>query len=228
MLRMKTLARKSFIGLIELQAAMILLLFVPAGSLRFWEGWIYWILFSLGVIAITLYFLKHDPQLIEGRLRAGPRAEQETIQKIIQAIAAVLFFAVLIVPALDYRFHWSRLPTAIVVIGDFLLVLSFAMIFFVFRENSYAAATIKVEAEQRVISTGPYRLVRHPMYSAALILFLATPLALASAWGLIVVIPLAATLIARLMDEERYLSAHLPRYDRYRQRVNYGLIPLVW
>jgi protein-S-isoprenylcysteine O-methyltransferase Ste14 len=140
-------------------------------------GWVYWILFSFGVIAITLYFLKHDPQLIEGRLRAGPRAEQETSQKIIQAIAAVLFFAVLIVPALDYRFHWSRVPTAIVVIGDFLLVLSFAMIFFVFRENSYAAATIKVEADQRVISTGPYRLIRHPMYSAALILFLATPLA---------------------------------------------------
>jgi protein-S-isoprenylcysteine O-methyltransferase Ste14 len=227
-LGMKSLARKSFIGLIELQVAMILLLFVPAGSLRFWEGWVYWILFSLAVIAITLYFLKHDPRLIEGRLTAGPRAEQETSQKIIQAIAAMLFFAVLIVPALDYRFHWSRVPTAIVVIGDFLLMLSFAMIFFVFRENSYAAATIKVEAEQRVISTGPYRLVRHPMYSAALILFLATPLALASAWGLIVVIPLAATLVARLMDEERYLSAHLPGYDRYRQRVNYRLIPLVW
>src|SRR5207237_7165362 len=113
-------------------------------------------------------------------------------------------------------------------LGDFLLVLSLAMIFFVFRENSYAASTIKVEAKQRVISTGPYRLVRHPMYSAALVMFLATSLALASAWGLILVVPLAGVLVARLMDEERYLSAHLPGYDAYRQRGQYRLVPLVW
>jgi protein-S-isoprenylcysteine O-methyltransferase Ste14 len=180
------------------------------------------------VIAITLYFLEHDPHLIEGRLAAGPRAEQETTQKIIQAIAAVLFSAVLIVPGLDYRFHWSQVPAALVVVGDFLLVLSLAMIFFVFRENSYAAGTIKVEAEQRVISTGPYRLVRHPMYSAALVLFLATPLALGSVWGLIMTIPLVAALIARLMDEEHYLVAHLPGYNAYRRQVRYRLVPLVW
>jgi protein-S-isoprenylcysteine O-methyltransferase Ste14 len=138
----------------------------------------------------------------------------------------VLFFAILIVPGLDYRFHWSQLPAAIVVLGDMLLVLSFAMIFFVFRENSYAASTIKVEAAQRVISTGPYRLVRHPMYSAALILFLATPLALGSAWGLSVAIPLVAVLIAHLTGEERYLSAHLPGYDAYRQQVSYRLVAI--
>ncbi|MBV8361177.1 MAG: isoprenylcysteine carboxylmethyltransferase family protein [Deltaproteobacteria bacterium] len=225
---MDNLTRKSLIGLIQLQVAMALLLFLPAGSLSFWRGWVYWIIFSLSVIAITLYFLKYDPHLIEGRLAAGPRAEQETSQKIIQAIAAVLFFAVLIVPGLDYRFHWSQMPAAIVVLGDILVVVSLAMIFFVFRENSYAAATIKIETEQRVISTGPYRLVRHPMYSAALILFFATPLALGSAWGLIVSIPLVAALIARLTDEERYLAGHLPGYDTYRQQVRYRLVPLVW
>ena len=225
---MDNLTRESFIGLIQLQIVTALLLFLPAGSLSFWRGWIYWIIFSLCVIAITLYFLKYDPHLIEGRLAAGPRAEQETSQKIIQAIAAVLFFAVLIVPGLDYRFHWSQMPAAIVVLGDILVVVSLAMIFFVFRENSYAAATIKVETEQRVISTGPYRLVRHPMYSAALILFFATPLALGSAWGLIVSIPLVAALIARLTDEERYLAGHLPGYDTYRQQVRYRLVPLVW
>jgi protein-S-isoprenylcysteine O-methyltransferase Ste14 len=225
---MNSLTRKSLIGLIQLQVAMALFLFLPAGSLSFWRGWVYWFLLSICVIAITLYFLKYDPHLIEGRLAAGPWAEQETSQKIIQAIAAVLFVAILIVPGLDYRFHWSQVPAAIVVLGDMLLVLSFAMIFFVFRENSYAASTIKVEAEQRAISTGPYRLVRHPMYSAALILFSATPLALGSAWGLIVAIPLVAVLIARLTGEERYLSAHLPGYDAYRQQVSYRLVPLVW
>ena len=225
---MSSLTRKSWIGLIQLQAAMVLLLFVPAGSLTFWQGWVYWILFSICVIAITLYFLKYDPHLIEARLSAGPRAEQDPTQKIIQAVAAALFFAVLIVPGLDYRFHWSTLPPPVVAVGDMLLILSLGMIFFVFRENSYAAGTIKVEAEQPVITTGPYRLVRHPMYSAALILFVATPLALGSACGLIVVIPLVATLVARLIHEERYLAAHLPGYEAYRQQVTYRLVPMVW
>jgi protein-S-isoprenylcysteine O-methyltransferase Ste14 len=225
---MNSLTRRSLIGLIQLQVIMAVVLFVSAGSFRFWQGWIYWILFSLCVSAITLYFLKYDPHLIEGRLAAGPRAEQETSQKVIQAIAALLFLAVLIVPGLDHRLHWSPVPTATVVVGDVLLVLSLTMVFFVFRENSYAASTIKVEAGQHVISTGPYRLVRHPMYSAALLLFLATPLALGSGWGLIVAIPLIGILIARLIDEERYLSTHLPGYDAYRQQVCHRLLPLIW
>jgi protein-S-isoprenylcysteine O-methyltransferase Ste14 len=222
------LTRRAFTGLIELQVVMALLLFLPAGSLAFWQGWIYWTLFLLCVVGITLYFLKYDPHLIEGRLAAGPRAEQEPIQKVIQAIAAVLFFAALIIPALDHRFRWSQLPPAIVVLGDILLVMSLAIIFFVFKENSYAASTIKVETEQRVIRTGPYRMVRHPMYSAALILFLATPLALGSAWGLLVSIPLIGVLLARLTNEERYLSTHLAGYNTYRQQVGYRLVPFIW
>ena len=207
---------------------MALLLFLPAGSLSFWQGWIYWTLFSVCVVAITVYFLKYDPHLIEGRLAAGPRAEQQTSQRIIQAIAAVLFFAVLIIPGLDYRFRWSPVPRVIMVLGDVLLVLSLAIIFFVFKENSYAAGTIKVETEQRVISTGPYRMVRHPMYSGALILFLATPLALGSAWGLLVSIPLIGVLLARLMNEERYLSTNLAGYNTYRQQVRHRLVPFIW
>jgi protein-S-isoprenylcysteine O-methyltransferase Ste14 len=225
---MRDLTRRAFTGLIELQVAMALLLFLPAGSLSFWQGWIYWTLFSVCVVAITLYFLKYDPHLIEGRLAAGPRAEQQTSQRIIQAIAAVLFFAVLIIPGLDYRFRGSTVPRAIMALGDVLLVFSLAIIFFVFKENSYAAGTIKVETEQRVISTGPYRMVRHPMYSGALILFLATPLALGSAWGLLVSIPLIGVLLARLMNEERYLSTNLAGHNTYRQQVGYRLLPFIW
>jgi protein-S-isoprenylcysteine O-methyltransferase Ste14 len=225
---MRDLTRRAFTGLIELQVAMALLLFLPAGSLSFWQGWIYWTLFSVCVVAITLYFLKYDPHLIEGRLAAGPRAEQQTSQRIIQAIAAVLFFAVLIIPGLDYRFRGSTVPRAIMALGDVLLVFSLAIIFFVFKENSYAAGTIRVETEQRVISTGPYRMVRHPMYSGALILFLATPLALGSAWGLLVSIPLIGVLLARLMNEERYLSTNLAGYNTYRQQVGYRLLPFIW
>jgi protein-S-isoprenylcysteine O-methyltransferase Ste14 len=140
---MDTLTRKSYIGLIQLLVAMALLLFLPAGSLSFWQGWVYWFLFSICVIAITLYFLKYDPHLVEGRLVAGPRAEQRTSQKVIQAIAAMLFFAVMIVPGLDYRFHWSRLPVAIIVLGDILVVLSLAMIFLCLRQTAMPQARSK-------------------------------------------------------------------------------------
>ncbi len=225
---MDTLTRKSFVGLAQLQVALALMLFVPAWSLRFWQGWVYWILFLLCVLAITLYFLKYDPHLIEGRLPAGWRAEQQTKQKIIQALAAPLFVAAMVVPSLDHRFGWSHVPVALVIAGDAMTVVSFAIIFLVFKENSYAAATIRVEAEQRVISTGAYRMVRHPMYAGAVLLFIATPLALGSFWGLIVVLPLSIVLAVRLLDEERYLSANLPGYDAYRSQVRYRLVPFVW
>ena len=225
---MDTLTRKSLIGLAQFEVALAIILFAPAWSLRFWQGWVYWLLFSLCVLAITLYFLKHDRHLIEGRLAAGPRAERRARQKIVQALAAPLFAAAMVVPALDNRYGWSRVPVALVITGDAILVLSFAIIFFVFKENSYAAATIRVEAGQRVISTGAYRIVRHPMYGAAVLLFVATPLALGSFWGLIVVLPLCAVLVARLLDEERYLSANLAGYDAYRGQVRYRLMPYIW
>ena len=225
---MDTLTRKSFVGLAQLQVALAIMLFVPAWSLRFWQGWVYWVLFLLCVLAITLYFLKYDPHLIEGRLPAGWRAEQQTMQKIIQALAAPLFMAAMVVPSLDHRFGWSHVPAALVIAGEVMTVVSFAIIFFVFKENSYAAATIRVEAGQRVISTGVYRMVRHPMYAGAVLLFIATPLALSSFWGLIVVLPLSIVLAVRLLDEERYLSANLPGYDAYRSQVRYRLVPFVW
>ena len=226
--RMDTLTRKALVGLAQLEVAVALLLFLPAWSLRYWQGWVYWILFSLCVLAITLYFLKHDPHLVERRLAGGPWAEQQTSQKIIQALAAPLFVAAMVVPSLDHRFGWSHVPVAMVIAGDAMLVLSFAIIFFVFKENSYAAATIRVEAEQRVISTGLYGMVRHPMYAGGVLFFAATPLALGSFWGLIEVIPVCAVLVARLLNEERYLSANLPGYDAYRRQVRYRLVPFVW
>jgi protein-S-isoprenylcysteine O-methyltransferase Ste14 len=222
------LHRKALRGVIQLQLLIALLLFSSAGSLSFWQGWVYWVAFSACVSAITVYFLRNEPRLIQGRLAAGPRAEQRNNQKIIQAVAALLFLALLVVPGLDYRFHWSRLPATVVVLGDALLMLSFLLTFFAFRENRFAAATVRVEAQQRVISTGPYRHVRHPMYLAALMLFIATPIALASAWGLLVTVPFIGLLVARLRDEELYLSSYLCGYDEYRQQVHYRLIPLLW
>jgi protein-S-isoprenylcysteine O-methyltransferase Ste14 len=222
------LSKKALMGLLRFQIILAFLLFLPAWSLHFWEAWLYWILFSVSALIITLYFLKHDPRLIERRLAVGPSAEPEKSQKIIQAIAGVLTCALFTTPGFDYRFHWSSVPIFVVLIADALVVLGLLVIFFVFRENSYAASVVKVEANQPVISTGPYQFVRHPMYAGAVLMFLATPFALGSLWALFVAVPLCGVIIVRLLDEERYLSANLPSYNVYCQKVRYRLIPRVW
>lgn len=222
------LRRKALSGLLKMQVVLAVLIFLPAGSLRFWQGWLFWLVFLALVLWITLYFLKHDPHLIAGRIEGGPQAEQQKSQKIIQAVAGVLAIALVIVPGLDYRFQWSSVPPLVVLMADALIVFGFMIIFQVFRENSFAAGTIKVESEQRVISTGPYRYVRHPMYAGAAIGILAAPVALGSLWGLLIGIALDAVIVVRLLNEERYLSANLPGYDAYRREVIYRLVPLVW
>jgi len=161
-------------------------------------------------------------------MKAGPTAEQETAQKIIQAFAGTLAAALIIVPGLDHHFGWSHVPVAIVLLADVVVIVGFLVVFRVFRENSFAASTIKVETEQRVISTGPYRIVRHPMYSGASLALLATPLALGSIWGVLIAIAIVAVIVVRLIDEERYLSANLPGYEDYRHEVRHRLIPMVW
>ncbi len=220
--------KQAFLGILQLQMILALVLFLPAGSVRYWEGWVYWAVFFVCSMAITLYFLRYDPRLIARRLKAGPGAEKEKSQKAIQAIAGVLFCGVLVVPGLDHRFHWSSLPPLAVVAGEGLVVLGFLLIFRVFRENSYASGIIEVADNQRVIATGPYRVLRHPMYAGAVLLFLGTPPALGSQWGSLLVPPLFGILAARLLDEERYLSIHLSGYQEYCRRVRYRLIPFVW
>jgi len=169
-----------------------------------------------------------DPKLLERRVEAGPSAEKEKSQKIIQVFASIFFIAVLIIPSFDHRYGWSSIPFFIVIAGDFLVALGFFLIFLVLRENTFAAATIEVSANQKVITTGPYSIVRHPMYSGALIMLLCTPLALGSWWGMLTLIPFTLILIWRLLDEEKFLSKNLPGYNEYRQKVRYRLIPLLW
>jgi protein-S-isoprenylcysteine O-methyltransferase Ste14 len=208
--------------------ALALVLFLPAWSLRFWEAWVYWTLFSVSVLLITLYFLKYDPRLIERRLEVGPGAEREKSQVILQAIASVLLLALFVIPGFEHRLHGSAVPMPAVLTADVLVLLGFLIIFFVFRENSYTSGIVTVEAGQRVIATGPYRLVRHPMYAGAALIFLATPVALGSLWALLAAVPLCGTMVLRLLDEERFLSANLPGYDAYCREVRYRLLPLVW
>jgi protein-S-isoprenylcysteine O-methyltransferase Ste14 len=223
-----SLRKRAFAGAIELSSTMALLMFVPAGSLRFWQARLYWTLFSGSVLAITLYFIRHDPALIERRLAAGPRAESRTSQKIIQFVATILFFSLMIIPGLDHRFHWSAVPVPVVLVANALCVLAMASIALIFQHNSYAAATIRTETGQQVISSGPYRFVRHPMYTGGALLLLATPFALGSVYALGASVLLIGAIIVRLLDEERYLSANLPAYANYCHKVRYRLVPLIW
>jgi protein-S-isoprenylcysteine O-methyltransferase Ste14 len=225
---MNELEKKSYTGLAQFVVALWVLLFLPALTLNYWEAWVYWAVFTVSVLIITVYFLKHDPALVERRLEVGPGAEKEASQKAIQVIAGLLFILLMVVPGLDHLFSWSDVPVSIVLIGDVLVAIGFAIIFFVFKENSFTSATIETHADQKVISTGPYSIVRHPMYLGALFLFVGTPLALGSYWTLIVGALLSVMLGIRLLDEEKFLDQNLAGYPEYRQKTRYHLIPLVW
>jgi protein-S-isoprenylcysteine O-methyltransferase Ste14 len=225
---MKNLNKKALGGLLGLFVAMVALLFTPAGTFGYWQAWAFLAVFFVPALAITLYLMKNDPKLLEKRLRAGPTAEKEKGQKVIQAITAIGFIAMLVVPALDHRFGWSSVPFFVSIAGDVLVALGFLVIFLVYKENPFASATIEISQEQRVISTGLYALVRHPMYMGGLLLFAGMCLSLGSLWGLLVLILITPALIWRLLDEEEFLAKNLPGYSEYRNRVKYRLIPSIW
>jgi protein-S-isoprenylcysteine O-methyltransferase Ste14 len=225
---MQPLNLRAFIGLAILVLVMVALLFGAAGTLHYWQGWAFLACYFLASIAITLYLARRDPALLARRMRGGPWAEKERTQKVIMSIASAGFIALLVLPGLDHRFGWSRVPAAAAIVGDLLMLLGWLGIFRVFRENSFTSSTIELAADQRVISTGPYAIVRHPMYAAALLMLLGIPISLGSWWGVLVVLALLPALIWRLLDEERFLSRNLPGYIAYQGRVRYRLLPRVW
>jgi protein-S-isoprenylcysteine O-methyltransferase Ste14 len=220
--------RKAMSGLAQLVLVMGLLLFVPAGTLRFVEGWIFLALFGGASFAITVYLVRNDPELLERRTQAGPVAEKEPRQRTIQGFASLAFLATIVVPALDHRFRWSRVQPTTVLAGDVLVAMGFLIVFFVFRRNTFTSSVIEVTTEQRVIDTGPYAIVRHPMYSGALVMIAGVPLALGSPVGLVTFLPFAAILVWRLLEEERFLSGRLAGYAEYREKTRYRLIPHIW
>jgi protein-S-isoprenylcysteine O-methyltransferase Ste14 len=172
---MNDLNRKAFGGLLRMALFLAVLVFLPAWTIDYWQGWVCLELFLACGTGITLDLIRNDPKLLERRISAGASAEKEKSQKIIQTLAAVAFVATFVVPALDHRFSWSVVPIYAVIAGDALIVLGFLFVFWVFRVNSFTSGIIEVAAEQKVISTGPYGLVRHPMYFGALILLLVYP-----------------------------------------------------
>src|ERR1700735_5658446 len=160
-------------------------LFVPAGTLDYWQAWVFLAVFGLFSIAITVYLMVNDPQLLERRVHGGPTAETARGQKLTMLAASIGFIATLVVSALDHRYGWSQVPTADVIGGDVLILVGYVIIFFVFRANTFASSTVGVATDQHVISSGPYAVVRHPMYSGALLYLIGFPPALGSWWGLL-------------------------------------------
>lgn len=225
---MTDLNKKALGGLARFLVVLAVLLFLPAWTLDYWQAWLFLAVFSASTLAITVYLMRKDQNLLRRRMNAGPAAEKEKSQQIIQFIAALAFIATIVFPALDHRFAWSTVSVHVVLAGNALVAIGFGIMFFVFKANSFAAATIAVDAEQKVVSTGPYAIVRHPMYIGALIMLLGVPLALGSWWGLLTIIPIALVIVWRLLDEERFLVRSLPGYTEYRDKVRYRLVPLVW
>jgi protein-S-isoprenylcysteine O-methyltransferase Ste14 len=219
---------KALGGLVCLLLVVAALLFLPAGTLDYWQAWVFLAVLGGCSLVITLYLMKKDPALLQRRLRAGPAAEKEGSQKIIQTITAVGFIAMLVVPALDHRLGWSPVPAYVSLAGDALVALGFLITFFVYRENTFASATIEIAPGQRVISTGLYAHVRHPMYMGGLFCFIGMPLALGSWWGLFVFLVILPALIWRIVDEEKLLASNLPGYVEYCRKVRYRLVPYVW
>jgi len=223
-----SLKARAWISLIAFAIAVALLLFLPAGSIHYWQGWLYLTLFVGASALTTILLFRRDPALLARRMRGGPAAESRPTQRIIMLGASLGFIALLVVPALDYRFGWSRLPTVAIAAGDVLVAVGLYLVFVVYRANTFASATVEVGQDQQLVSTGPYAIVRHPMYASALLYVMGTPLALGSYWGLLVLAEFLPFLIWRLFDEEQLLAEQLPGYPQYQERVRHRLIPFVW
>ena len=225
---MNALNVRAFLGLLLLLLAMAALLFIPAWTLDYWQAWVFLAVYFAASLAITLYLMKKDPQLLARRMSGGPMAEKEPAQRIIMVLASLGFIGLIVLPALDRHFAWSSRSAPVALAGDALVLLGWLAIFFVFKENTFTSATIELAPDHKVISTGPYALVRHPMYAGALVMLVGIPIALGSWWGLLVIVAMTPALIWRMFDEENFLARNLPGYVEYQRRVRYRLIPQVW
>jgi protein-S-isoprenylcysteine O-methyltransferase Ste14 len=202
-----------------------LVFFWPAGTFRYWQAWTYMALLSILMLGAFAYLIRKDPELLERRMRAR---EKESRQVVITSLSTPVFFAIFLLPGFDRRYGWSSVPVLVVIAADILALAGYGLFVRVLRENSYASRIVEVEENQKVVTTGPYALVRHPMYIGIMVMFVFTPLALGSYWAVLPALMVALVLVARIVNEEKVLLARLPGYREYTQRVRYRLIPGIW
>jgi protein-S-isoprenylcysteine O-methyltransferase Ste14 len=207
---------------------LAVLLFVPAGSLEYWQAWVFILVFSASTQIIGVYLAVRDPTLLARRLQVGPAAERRASQRIIISLGFLSVLGLMVFCGLDHRFGWSPVPTWVSILGDALVALGLFVDLLVFRENTFGGSNIRVEQGQTVITTGPYSVARHPMYVGVLIMMIGMPLALGSWWGLLVLVVTLPVLVWRILDEETLLNSDLPGYREYAQQVRYRLVPFVW
>jgi protein-S-isoprenylcysteine O-methyltransferase Ste14 len=202
-----------------------LLLFLPAGTLAYWEAWLYLAILFIPMTFVLFYLLRNDPELLERRMRTR---EQETAQSRIVKLFALYCLAIFILPGLDHRFGWSHVPVPLVLFADLLVLAGYIIFFLVLRENRYASRVVEVAKGQQVISSGPYAVVRHPMYLGLLLLYVFSPLALGSYWAVLPALLVIPLLVARIRNEESVLERTLNGYAAYMQHTRFRLIPAIW
>ena len=217
-------AASSVFGLIVLSA----LLFLSAGTLNYWQAWVFIATFMVATIFPGIYIARTNPAALQRRMHGGPRAEARTLQKIVITAVFLGLFAMLAFSTYDHRMGWSSVPAWVCLLGDVLLATGLGIAMMVVIQNGYAAATVTVETGQTVVSGGVYTFVRHPMYVGNVIMMVGVPLALGSYWGLVFVLPGVVALVFRILDEEKLLTQELAGYREYAQRVRYRLVPYVW
>ncbi len=201
------------------------LLFLPAGGFQYVNGWLFLVLLFVPILLLGIVLYFKAPELLRKRLNSK---ETQQTQKAVVGISALLFIGGFVVAGLDYRFGWSVVPSWCVILASVVLLISYALYAEVMRENAYLSRTIEVQENQKVIDTGLYGLVRHPMYAATIWLFLAIPVVLGSWWSLLCFLPYVVVIVIRIINEEDVLSRELPGYGEYQKKVKYRLFPFVW
>lgn len=206
-------------------AVLGLMFFLPAWTINYWQAWVYILVLFIPMSILVRYLYKNDPKLLERRMRMK---ERQTTQKLVIALSFLFFLPAYIIPGFDVRFGWSNVPLIVVVIADVVVLFGYLMFALVLKTNSYASRVIEVEKGQKVITTGPYVIVRHPMYLAVLILYAFSPLALGSFWAMIPLVLLIILLVARIKGEEKELLENLEGYKEYVAKTKYRLVPRIW
>ena len=219
------LVRTVLVRLLLVIAILGAMLFLPASTFHYWQAWVYLAILIIPMIFVMIYLIAKDPELLERRMRMR---EKETEQRTIIKLSILFFFAAFLIPSFDKRFGWSSVPLEVMIISDAIVVGGYLLFALVLRENRYASRIIEVEKKQKVITTGPYAFVRHPMYSGVLLMYGFSPLALGSYWGMIPNALLVLLIVARIRNEEEVLKQELEGYMEYTQKVKYRLAPGIW
>jgi protein-S-isoprenylcysteine O-methyltransferase Ste14 len=202
-----------------------LLIFLPAGTFSFFNGWLFMIILFVPMFLAGIVMMFKNPALLKSRLNAK---EKQREQNVVIKLSGIMFLMGFIVAGLDFRFNWFTVPKGVVIGGTIVFLIAYLLYAEVLKENTYLSRTIEVQENQKVIDTGLYGIVRHPMYSATLLLFLSMPLVLGSIYSFLIFLAYPLIIAKRIKEEEKFLEEELEGYREYKQKVKYRLIPFIW